>query len=274
MEENGHILKIDFDTDRVASRIVDGNGSEISAATVDYPRWSKKLYINEKEQTYRQHPLDFAEGLELSVKKALSLLPDSERETIAQIAVAAVASTPVAVDEKGTPLSLTPGFQDNRNAMFVLWNERIATAEAAEINRLIAKSGIVEYAEYECDSTDFWPKILHIIRNDIAVFRVAFSWVELCDWIPGLLTGNVNPKTIRRNRETAVQKALWRESLGGLPSDAFLTALDPMLAGLRQRLYTVTYESGENLGKISLLWARKLGLSPYVTVKTSEMGKA
>ncbi|MCL1822331.1 MAG: hypothetical protein FWG22_05870 [Prolixibacteraceae bacterium] len=270
--ENKYTIEIDFETDRVTSRICDGN-RETTAASQEYSRWKKGLYLNEAQKTYRQHPADYIEALEFTVKQAVSGLSALEQENIAEIAVITTASTPVAVDEKGAPLSLTHGFQENPNAMFILWKEQIATIEADEINRHITDSGIADYAGQKYSPSDFWAKVLHTIRADIAVFRAAASWVEHCDWISGALIGNTNPKTMKRSRDAAIQKALWRDSQGGHPSEDFLTALDPMLAGLRQRLFSETCESHETIGKISLLWARKLGLSPYVTVRTGAIRK-
>lgn len=96
--------------------------------------------------------------------------------------------------------------------------------------------------------------------------RSAYSWVEHCDWIPAILTGNSDPLTLKRSRCAAGHKAMWHEAFGGLPSEAFLVALDPLLAGLRDRLYKDTYTCDISAGTLTPEWAAKLGLPEGVTV--------
>jgi len=184
------------------------------------------------------------------------------------ISVDTTGSTPVAVDEKGIPLSLTPGFEENPNAMFVLWKDHTAIQEANEINEL-SKKWEVDFTRFEggiYSSEWFWSKLLHVIREDAGVFRAAYSWVEHCDWIPALLTGNTNPKTLKRSRCAAGHKAMWHEEFGGLPAEEFLVELDPMLSGLRDRLYKETFTCDIASGKLTPEWAKKLGLSTDVVV--------
>ena len=59
---------------------------------------------------------------------------------------------------------------------------------------------------------------------------------------------------------------MWHESWGGLPSDEFLTKVDPLLKGLRDRLYTDTYTSDISAGGLSADWAEKLGIPEGIAV--------
>lgn len=264
-----YTIGLDYGTDSVRSLIVDtATGEEISGAVFEYPRWKKGLYCDPVRNQFRQHPKDYLEGLEYVVTEALRKAPSWVAENVVGISVDTTGSTPVAVDEKGTPLSLTPGFEENPNAMFVLWKDHTAVREADEINNLAAKWDI-DFTKYEggiYSSEWFWAKILHVTRTDVAILRSAYSWVEHCDWIPGVLTGNTHPKTIKRSRCAAGHKAMWHEAFNGLPSDAFLEALDPVLAGLRDRLFKETYTCDVAAGRLTPDWARRLGLSTQVVV--------
>jgi L-ribulokinase len=264
-----YTIGVDFGTDSVRSLIVDvETGEEAAGAVFHYPRWKKGLYSNPAKNCFRQHPLDYLEGLEFTIREALKAMPPGSAGNIAGISVDTTGSTPVAVDEKGTPLSLTPGFEENPNAMFILWKDHTAIKEADEINEL-AKKWETDYTRYEggiYSSEWFWAKILHVLREDTAVLRAAYSWVEHCDWIPALLTGNAHPKTLRRSRCAAGHKAMWHEDFGGLPSEEFLTALDPLLSGLRERLYRETYTCDIAAGHLSEEWAQRLGLPAGIVV--------
>jgi L-ribulokinase len=107
---------------------------------------------------------------------------------------------------------------------------------------------------------------LHVLREDEAVRKAGYSWVEHCDWLPALLTGNTKPEKLLRSRCAAGHKAMWHASWNGLPSEEFLTALDPLLAGYRARLYSETCPSDTVVGKLTPEWADKLGLTTNVAV--------
>src|SRR5690606_13903865 len=95
---------------------------------------------------------------------------------------------------------------------------------------------------------------------DPAVFDAAYSWVELCDWVPSVLAGVTDPLEIRRGVCAAGHKAFYSEEWGGLPDKEFLTMLDPKLADLRDRLYERAYDASEKAGNLCAEWAKRLGL--------------
>jgi L-ribulokinase len=270
MNASKYTIGVDYGTDSVRSVIVDTqNGKEIASAVFYYPRWREGKYCDPAKNRFRQHPLDYIEGLEMTIKEALSKCPAGIADNIAAISVDTTGSTPVAVNKEGTPLSLTPEFKENPNAMFVLWKDHTAVEEAEEINRLSRSWGGIDYTKYEggvYSSEWFWAKILHVLREDKRVREAAFSWVEHCDWIPAILTGNANPLELKRSRCAAGHKAMWHTDWNGLPSEEFLVKLDPMLKGLRDRLYKDTYTSDIKAGTLTLKWAEKLGLPAGVSI--------
>lgn len=267
-----YVIGIDYGTDSVRSVIVNAENGVIAGSSVfEFPRWKKGLFCDASINQFRQHPLDYIEGLEFTVKNALAGLPDIVRDNITGITVDTTGSTPVAVDKEGTPLSLMKEYENDPDAMFVLWKDHTAVDEAAEINELVKSWGGVDYTMYEggvYSSEWFWAKILHIIRRNRKVRQDAWSWVEHCDWIPAMLTGNTDPLILKRSRCAAGHKAMWHENFDGLPSEKFLAMLDPALAELRGRLYRNTYTCDIEAGNLSEEWAKRLGLSTKVKVGT------
>jgi L-ribulokinase len=264
-----YVIGIDYGTDSVRAVIVNAlNGDEVASTVKAYPRWATGKYSDSSKDQYRQHPLDYIEAMEHSVNEALNIAGADVSANISGISFDTTGSTPVLVDENGIPLSLNPGFEDNPNAMFILWKDHTAIKEAAEIN-LLCKSWEIDYTQYEggiYSSEWVWAKILHALRADEKVRSAAYSWTEHCDWMPALLTGTFRPKDILRSRCAAGHKAMWLEGWEGLPSEEFLTTLDPILRGYRENLYSKTYTSDVKVGNLTAEWARRLGLSDDVAV--------
>ena len=267
---NKYVIGIDYGTDSVRSVIVNAANGRIEGSFVfEYPRWKKGLFCDPSVNRFRQHPLDYVEGLEQSVKGALALVSEDIIKNISGISVDTTGSTPIAVDRNGTPLSLKPQFSSNPDAMFVLWKDHTAVREAAEINEFSTGWGGTDFTKYEggiYSSEWFWAKILHVLRSSKEVRENAFSWVEHCDWIPALLTGNTDPLLLKRSRCAAGHKAMWHPDFNGLPDNDFLEKLDPLLSGLRERLYSETFTCDVPAGNLSEEWAKKLGLSTDVIV--------
>ncbi|HPY67603.1 MAG TPA: ribulokinase [Bacteroidales bacterium] len=265
-----YVIGIDYGTDSVRSVVVDStNGEIVGTAVHEYQRWKQGLFCDPLANQFRQHPLDYLEGLENSIRNAIKGLDSGIVKNIAGITVDTTGSTPVAVDKQGVPLSMKPDFKDDPDAMFILWKDHTAIREAAEINEYARTWGGKDFTMYEggvYSSEWFWAKILHILRKNEKVRNNAFSWVEHCDWIPAVLTGETDPLKIKRSRCAAGHKAMWHEDFDGLPDEKFLTGLDRKLAGLRDRLFRETYTCDVVAGTITSEWAGRLGLPEGVKV--------
>lgn len=263
------VIGFEYGSDSACAIVVNALNGDILASSVKlYPRWKMGLYCNPKINQYRQHPMDYLEVLEDSVREALGKCPPGTAEKVQGIAFNTTGSTPVFTDETGTPLALLPEFFENPNAMFILWKDHTAVKEAAEINKL-CKEWDVDYVAYEggvYSSEWFWAKALHVLRKDEEVRKAAYSIVEHCEWLPAILTGVTSSKDIVRSRCAGGHKAMWHPKWGGLPSEEFLTTLDPLLAGFRDRLFTETETADKPVGKLCPEWAARLGLSTDVVI--------
>jgi L-ribulokinase len=270
MKDKKYVIGVDYGTDSVRSVVVDTtDGTELASSVFYYPRWKAGLYCVPAANQFRQHPLDYLEGLETTIKAALGQCDDDVAKNVVGLSVDTTGSTPVAVNKEGTPLSLTTEFAENPNAMFVLWKDHTAVNEAEEINKLSKTWGGTDFTKFEggiYSSEWFWAKLLHVLREDKKVREAAYSWVEHCDWIPALLTGMTDPLKIKRSRCAAGHKAMWHEDFKGLPEEVFLVKLDPQLSGLRNRLYTETFTADIPVGNLSKEWAERLGLTSEVVV--------
>jgi L-ribulokinase len=266
---NKYVFGVDFGTDSVRSLLVNAlNGEEIATSVFYYPRWKNQLFCHPRLNQFRQHPLDYLEGLTYTIKTCLQGLSEEIVQNIKGISIDTTGSTPVAVDESGTPLSLLPEFADNPNAMFILWKDHTSIEEAEAINNYNRQSNI-DYLQYVggiYSSEWFWAKLLLILKTDEKIRSNIASFVEHCDWIPFVLTGGKSLKNLKRGICAAGHKALWSESFDGYPPNDYFAAIDPLLDGFTEKLHQNIYSTDSVAGKISPEWSEKLGLPLDVTI--------
>lgn len=269
MELQNCVIGIDYGTDSVRAVLINTDGKQLAEAVHYYTRWKDGLYCKPTQNQFRHHPLDYLEGLKNTLKEVLASVDDEVVAQVKGIAVDTTGSTPVAVDKTGAPLALKDEHAENPNAMFILWKDHTAVEEAEEITDLAHSWNGPDYTKYVggiYSSEWFWAKILHTLRTDDIIRDAAYSWVELCDWIPYTLTGADDIHEMKRSRCAAGHKAMWHDEFDGLPSKEYLEQLDPELADLRDRLFTDTYTSDQSAGTLSKGWAEELGLSENVVV--------
>ena len=273
MVQKRYCLGLDFGTNSVRALIADvENGEAVAVAVEEYRRGEQGIFEDARNpHVARQHPADYHESLPASVRKAIEAGRDNGEfspANIIGIGVDTTGSTPLPVDQQGTPLAFEPHFADNLNAMAWLWKDHSAMAEAEQITEL-AQQHRPEYLK-RCGGTYssewFFSKIWHCLNADPDVFEAAYSWVEFCDYIPGLLTGNLRPDEIKRSICAAGHKAMYWDEWGGLPDADFLNLLDARMGALRERLHEQAYASDMPAGCLSEEWAQKLGLPAGIPV--------
>ena len=196
-----YVIGVDYGTDSVRSIIVNAHtGEEVATSVFAFPRWKKQLFCNAEINQFRQHPLDYIEGLQHTIKDCLQKVNDDVRNNIRAISIDTTGSSPVAVDETGTPLALYEKFANDPDAMFVLWKDHSSVQEAEEINQH-AKNFSINYLKYVggvYSSEWYWSKLLHVLRNNKQVKDACYSWVEHADWMPFLLTGGKHISEMKR----------------------------------------------------------------------------
>lgn len=270
-------LGIDYGTNSVRALIVRcADGAEMGAAVVNYPSGKQGVLLDPKDHHLaRQHPGDYLFGLEKSVRGAFAAAKKKrgfEASKIVGIGVDTTGSSPIPVDRNNRPLALERKWRKHLAAQCWLWKDHTSWREAARITELaaqhrpqfIAKCGNTYSSEW------WWSKIWHCLVVAPEVFDAAYSWVELCDYIPAVLAGVTDPLRVQRGICAAGHKALYADDWGGLPDREFLALLDPKLAALRDRLYAQAYDATASAGKLSAEWATKLGLPEGIPIAIGE----
>ncbi len=263
------VLGLDFGTDSVRALVVRvADGEETAEAVANYPRWAEQKYCDAARQRFRHHPADYLESMTTAVRRALEGRSDLA-DGIVGIGVDTTGSSPIPVSADGRALALHEAFSEDPDAMCILWKDHTAVAEAEEINTLCRSGHFTDYTRYVggiYSSEWYWAKILHVGRSNPEAFQAAANWVELCDWIPAILTGIDDATQVVRSRCAAGHKALWHPDFDGLPSRDWLVALDPCLGNLATPLFSETRSSDQPAGVLSPEWAEAFGVPAGITV--------
>ena len=267
-------LGLDFGTNSCRSLIVDlEDGNELASCVVDYPSGEDGILLEPTDPNVaRQNPADYFLSLEKAIRDVLQQASDNSSgfnpDSIIGIGIDTTGSSPVPVNREGTPLGMLPAFRNKLNAMVWLWKDHSSFSEAAQITEMaqkmrpeyLAKIGGTYSSEW------FWSKILHCKNTTPEIFNAAYSFVEICDYIPAVLSGETRPDKIMRSVCAAGHKAMYSNDWGGLPDREYLAALDPALADMRDRLYEKAVPSNHVAGRLTQEWAKKLGLKPGIAI--------
>jgi L-ribulokinase len=268
-----YTIGLDYGTNSVRALIVNvANGAEIASAVWNYAHGTAGVILSRDPNLARQHPLDYVNGAEITIKAAFASAKKSVRgfstDQIVGIGVDTTGSTPLPVDANGQPLAFSKKFANNPAAMAWLWKDHTSVNEAAEITALakkmrpqfLAKCGGIYSSEW------FWSKILKCLRVAPEVFNAAHSWVELADYVPAALTGTEAPDKFIAGVCAAGHKAMWNAKWGGYPDKEFLSKLNPKLAQLRSRLTPRVHSIDRAVGGLTTAWAEKTGLPEGIPV--------
>jgi L-ribulokinase len=269
-----YALGIDYGTNSCRSLLVDlDDGTEVGSTVFPYPSGELGILLDERNPNVaRQNPQDYLDGLMVVTRGALEQareqVPGFDSAQVVGMGIDTTGSTVIPVNRDGTPLGLVPEFKENLNAMVWLWKDHTAHEEAAEITELgnrirpqiMAKCGGIYSSEW------WWSKILRLKRTDPKVYNAAYSYVEHCDWIPAVLTGNTDPLKLKRSVCAAGHKAMFSVEWGGLPDKEFLAELDPHLPQLRDRLFNEAHTADTKAGDLCAEWAERLGLKEGTAV--------
>jgi L-ribulokinase len=268
-----YTIGLDYGTNSVRAIVVGvANGREIGSAVWTYAHGTEGVILSSDPNLARQHPEDYVRGAEITIKRALSAAKRAVKgfkgEQVIGIGVDTTGSTPLPVGSTGRPLAFSERFADDPAAMAWLWKDHASIAEAEEITALAArmrpryltKCGGTYSSEW------FFSKILHCIRTSPKIARAAYTWVEIADWIPAMLTGTEAPEELTAGICAAGHKAMYNDDWGGYPDARFLSELDPALGELRTRLRPKAHTIDRAVGVLTESWARKTGLPEGIPV--------
>lgn len=246
------VAGVDFGTQSVRVAIVDSERGPIGAGVGEYPVNRDRRDPDFATQSHASH----MEALAVATKRAIADAKVDGRQVDA-IALDTTGSTVVPVDEHLRPLD-----------DYYLWADHRAKDEAALITEIARRENLpaIEMCGGVYSSEWGFAKLLHWLRHNPDKRSRFSTALEHCDMVAAVLCGESDVSNVPRSVCAMGHKWLWNESLGGLPSDDFLTDVDPLLAGVRSKLGGRYLTSTHVAGHLSADWASKLGLRAGIPI--------
>lgn len=246
------VAGIDFGTASVRVSIVDSDRGRLGLGTAQYPVLRQRGDADFATQRHDDH----CRALIAAVHSALTEggVPGTAVEALA---IDTTGSTVVPVDEHLRPLD-----------DYYLWCDHRAWREAAEITARARDASLAALNWCGGAYSAEWgfAKVLHWLRNNASQRDRFHTAVEHCDLMVATLCGITDAARLPRSVCAMGHKWMWNESLGGLPSEEFLSSVDPLLAGLRNRLQGQYRTSSAVAGGLCAEWAQRLGLSAGIPI--------
>jgi L-ribulokinase len=246
------VAGVDFGTLSVRVAIVDSERGLLSSAIAEYPLHRKREDPEYATQSHEDH---------------MRALAAATREAVNQAGISGDQVEAIALDTTGS--SVIPVGKDLMPlGEYYLWCDHRAKGEAAEITEAARREKLeaIEWCGGVYSSEWGFSKLLHWLRHNPTKRSEFVSAFEHCDMVAATLCGISDPKKVKRSICAMGHKWMWNASLGGLPPEEFLVKVDPLLAGVREKLDGDYATSDQIAGRLSPDCAEKLGLKPGIPI--------
>ncbi len=265
------VLGIDFGSSAVRVLTMEQeSGKVLNSVEQIYSEGDNGVLTSDNVHLARQSATDYVKSMEIALQKSKEKNKQIgiDMSSVTGIGVDATGSTPLPVKSDLTPLSEISEFKDNLNAYSWMWKDHTSHEEAIFITNKITELR-PEYLSTiggAYSSEWFWAKILHCRNIDKKAFDAADSWVELSDFIPGVLAGVKNITKLKRNVCAAGHKGLYNAKWGGFPDLEFIDALNPDLVKVAKSLPKEAFSIEHTSGELSKEWADKVGIKAGIPI--------
>ncbi len=151
---------------------------------------------------------------------------------------------------------------------YMLWCDHRAHREAREITELARAMGLeaIEWCGGVYSHEWGFAKLLYWLRHHPEKRALLGTALEHCDMVAATLAGVTDAKKAPRSVCAMGHKWMWNPRWGGLPPQEFLSRLDPLLDGVREKLDGVYGRSDALAGKLSRKWADAMGLKAGIPI--------
>ncbi len=246
------VAGVDFGTQSVRVSIFDSERGKLGSAQAEY---AVTRLPGDPDHATQRHD-DHLAGLIAAMQRALGAA-GVEGRAVEALAIDTTGSTVVAAGEGLEPLG-----------DYYLWCDHRAKEEAARITEVAHQEGLeaIRWSGGAYSSEWGWAKVLHWLRHNPEQRGRAVTFLEHCDMMAAVLCGIREPGALPRSICAMGHKWMWNADLGGLPPQSFLSKVDPLLEGVREKVAGRFATSDQIAGHLSAEWAARLGLREGIPV--------
>jgi L-ribulokinase len=246
------VAGVDFGTLSVRVSIVDSERGLLATALAEYPLHRKREDPEYATQSHDDQMRALASATREVVRKA-----GIDGDQVQALAMDTTGSSVIPVGKNMEPLD-----------EYYLWCDHRAKGEAAEITEAAHREGLaaIQWCGGVYSSEWGFSKLLHWLRHNPEKRAQFVSAFEHCDMAAATLCGITDARNVKRSVCAMGHKWLWNPDLGGLPSEEFLVKVDPLFAGVREKLQGEYVTSDRIAGPLSVAWAERLGLKAGIPI--------
>jgi L-ribulokinase len=246
------VAGVDFGTLSVRVSLVDSERGLLASAVAEYPLYRKREDPEYATQSHADHMRALTAATREAVQKS-----GTPADQVLSIALDTTGSSVIPVGKNLQPLD-----------DYYLWCDHRAKAEAAEITEAARREKLeaIEWCGGVYSSEWGFSKLLHWLRHNPGKRAEFVSAFEHCDMVAATLCGITEARGVKRSVCAMGHKWMWNASLGGLPPQEFLTKVDPLLSGVREKLDGEYATSDRLAGRLTSYWAEQLGLRAGIPI--------
>jgi L-ribulokinase len=246
------VAGVDFGTLSVRVTLVDSKKGPIGTASASYPLHRRREDPNYATQSHA----DQMAALAAATRDVLHAT-GVDGDAVAAIALDTTGSSVIPVGQNLEPLD-----------EYYLWCDHRASAEAEEITAKAHALGLeaIKWCGGVYSSEWGFAKLLHWLRHNPEKRDNFVTALEHCDMVAATLCGIKTVAELKRSVCAMGHKWMWNAKWDGLPPESFLTAVDPLFAGVRGKLAGEYLTSGHLAGHLSPKWAEALGLRAGIPI--------
>ncbi len=246
------VAGVDFGTLSVRVTLLDSVRGRLGTASADYPMARRR---DDPDYATQSH----ADQMQALVRATHQVLEQTHinGEDVAAIALDTTGSSVIPVDASMQPLD-----------DYYLWCDHRAYDEARQITELALKENLE--AIHWCGDvySHEWgfAKLLHWLRHNPEKRARFATALEHCDMVAATLAGLTDPSKVKRSICAMGHKWMWNPKWNGLPSQSFLSKVDPLFDGIREKIGGEYLTSDSIAGTLSSKWAAEMGLKAGIPI--------